>query len=211
MSTIKFLGKGVNDADYTQQKKVIRYENGKRITKTLWVCPYYKVWSNMLIRCYSQAWKSKHPTYDECEVCDEWLTFSKFKNWMSTQSWEGRELDKDLLAKDFRGKLYCPECCVFLDRKTNTFTLDCGVSSRGKLVGAQFREKCGKYQSQIHNPFTGKREHLGLFLTEIEAHCAWKTRKHQFALMLADLQEDNRVSEKLRNLYKTLLRNNTKH
>ena len=99
-------GVGINDAEYSvhEYKKI----NGRR--KTVWRCPYYNRWIDILKRCYSKGFHSKNPTYKGCTVSEEWLIFSNFRDWMIKQNWEGKQLDKDLL---FEGnKIYNPETCV---------------------------------------------------------------------------------------------------
>jgi hypothetical protein len=40
-----------------------------------------------------------------------------------------------------------------------------------------------------------------MFPTELEAHKAWQARKHELACMLADLQTDDRIASRLREMY----------
>ena len=183
-------GVGVNDADYAVRPAI----NGKSV-----MCQFYDVWSGMLKRCYSEKYQTKRPTYIGCKVCDEWLTFSNFKAWMETQDWKGKELDKDLLVKG--NKVYSPETCVFVDRVTNGFMTDCGASRGEWPIGAYFDKRAGRFRAKCCNPFTRKDEHLGCFNFPNQAHLAWKSRKHELALQLADLQNDQRVAKALRARY----------
>ena len=57
------------------------------------------------------------------------------------------------------------------------------------------------YRAYCNNPFKDKKLHLGSFITELEAHKAWQAKKHEYALQLADLQEDPRVADALRQRY----------
>ena len=184
---------GINDADYN----VYEYINGKIVR---W-CPYYDTWKGMLRRCYSEKYQSKKPTYKGCSVCDEWLTFSNFKNWMETQDYKGKHLDKDLLKVGNR--VYSPSLCVFVHHKINTFTTDRGNARGDYMLGVNWHEGVNQFLSRCCNPLTGKREYLGLFLTEIEAHLAWKKQKHEFACQLAESEycNDPRLAEALRTRY----------
>ena len=193
----KVYGVGINDADYN----VVIGDMVDGKWKITWKCPFYTAWNNVLERCYSDTYQLKRPTYKVCSVCDEWLTFSKFKTWMETQEWEGKQLDKDLLK--LGNKVYCPEWCIFIDRKINNFVIDSGAT-RGKYMIGVYWDKCtGKFKSQCNNPFTRKREYLGLFTDELEAHLAWKRKKHQFACQLAESEycNDPRLAEALRTRY----------
>ena len=190
----KVHGVGINDSDYNV---AIR-----RGGKVVWRCPYYNTWAGMLQRCCSDKLKSRHPTYNNCSVCEEWLTFSNFKAWMEQQDWEGKQLDKDLLKVG--NKVYCPEWCIFVERVVNSFVTD-RVNARGDcMLGVFQRKTTNKFVAQCCNPFTGKQEHLGVFTDELEAHLVWKTRKHQLACELADsdLVTDERLAEALRTRYK---------
>lgn len=189
-------GVGINDVGYVTQKwETIGYVNGKRKWKLVWVCPYYRTWENMLMRCYSTKFQERNPTYKGCSVSEEWLTLSVFKDWMVTQSWEGSQLDKDLL---FEGnKVYSPETCVFVTRGVNMFTIDRGNDRGEWLIGVYWDKVKGKFVSRCNNPFTKKREHLGLFTCEREAHEAWLKRKLELARQLAAEQTDERVAKAL--------------
>ena len=102
-------GVGVNDSDYT-----IKIEKNK---KTVWRCPFYDKWFNMLKRCYSSNYHKTRSTYIGCSVCPEWRYFSKFRLWMESQKWEGMELDKDILVKGNR--VYGPNTCCFIPQAIN--------------------------------------------------------------------------------------------
>ena len=190
-------GVGVNDADYVIGTSI--KVNSK--WKTDWTCPFYTVWTSMLKRCYSEKELIRYPTYKGCGVCDEWLTFSNFKAWMETQDWEGNQLDKDLLKVG--NKVYCPEYCIFVEGTVNNFVVDSGASRGKYMIGVSWHKQNNKFRSYCHNPFTRKGEHLGLFDTELEAHLAWKSRKHQLACQLADSEycNDPRLAEALRTRY----------
>lgn len=189
-------GVGVNDAGYVVKVwETIGYVNGKRKRKLVWECPYYRVWGSMLARCYSAKCQDRYPTYKGCSVSDDWLTFSNFKSWMEKQPWEGSQLDKDLL---FEGnKVYSAKTCVFVTREVNLFTTDSGAARGEWLIGVHWHKAKGKFQSTCRNPFTKKREYLGYFSYEQEAHNAWIKRKLELAHLLAREQTDERVAKAL--------------
>ena len=187
-------GVGRNDADYVVEKReTIGYVNGKQKQKLVWTCPFYQTWKRMLIRCYYAKYKDAYSTYKGCSVSEEWKVFSNFRAWMVTQDWEGKHLDKDLL---FEGNMvYSENTCVFVTRTVNNFIID-SASSRGEwMIGVSWSN--GKFRSTCSNPFTKRREHLGYFDSEQEAHNAWVERKLELAHELAAIQEDPRVAEAL--------------
>lgn len=191
------FGTGINDADYpvTQYEKI----NGKRVR--VWVCPFYDIWCSMLRRCYSANSLVKYSSYKDCQVCTEWLTFSNFKKWMEQQEWEGRQIDKDLLKEG--NKLYCPEHCIFVDRKINSFVTDSKATRGEYMLGVYWHKPRNKFLSKCSNPFTGEQEHLGYFTSELEAHLTWKRKKHEHAYALADSEycNDPRLSKSLKSRY----------
>lgn len=188
-------GVGINDADYVVEKRETTVVNGKGKQKLIWICPFYRAWRAMLNRCYSPKYQEQYPTYKGCSVSEEWLTFSMFKNWMEAQVWQDKQLDKDLL---FDGnKIYSQETCVFVSGMVNSFTIDCAASRGELLIGVYWNKGRSKFQSQCRNPFTKKREFLGYFTCEQEAHQAWLKRKLELAKELAAIQTDERVAKAL--------------
>lgn len=134
--------------------------------------PYYLKWMSMIQRCYDSKSLIRDPSYEETEVCEEWLTFSNFKAWMEKQDWEGKCLDKDLKG----GKYYSPQTCLFISEHLNRFWTG-GRSKVGVLPGTHYEKDREKYQARLRDPETNKHRNLGRFPTEQEAHEAWKKEK----------------------------------
>ena len=188
----KVYGVGVNDSP----EPVQRFEKVDGKKKQVWVCPYYVVWKDMLKRCYYEPYLKKKPTYIGCSVCDDWVYFMTFKAWMMSQDFEGKHLDKDIL---FEGnKVYSPETCRFVEARVNTFLVDSGAIRGAWPLGVYWKKDNGKFKAQCNNPFTKKREHLGYFTDPQAAHEAWRKRKYELALALADLQTDPLIAQSLR-------------
>ena len=193
-------GVGVNDLCYrTQVQEEVTKNGGKRIMKTVFICKYYVAWTSMLVRCYSKKYLESYPSYIGTSVCNEWLSAATFKKWMEQQNWEGKCLDKDIIAPGSR--LYSPETCAFVLQATNLF-VTASDASRGEYpVGVYLHKLTGKYQASCQNPFTGKNEYLGLFSTPEEAHEAWRKRKHELAQLVAATEADPRIVEALKKRY----------
>lgn len=161
------------------------------------VCPFYIKWKNMLSRCYSESYSLKSPTYAGCSVCEEWLTFSRFKAWMQTQDWENKQLDKDLLY--LGNKVYSPETCIFISQKINNFITE-KQNSRGKYpIGVTLDQ--GKYKAKCCYGSSGSQKSLGVYTTPEDAHRAWLSFKLEQAHLLASEEADDRVSKALISRY----------
>lgn len=192
-------GWGINDVCYITNIKY--YENGKQTYIS--TCPYYEDWKEMIRRCFSSKFKEKQPAYKDCTIHEDWKCLSNFIKWVDSQpnkDWKNCSLDKDILVEG--NKHYSPETCVYIGRKLNSFVTD-SRKNRGKLMIGVFSCMSNKnpYRSECCNPLTRKREYLGVFSTELEAHLAWKAKKHEHAMRLADMQSDERVAKRLREMY----------
>lgn len=188
-------GIALNDSDYNVYRTGMG-PKGKRVVT--WKCPIYDAWTNMLERCYSDKYKVRFPCYIGCSVSEEWLTFSQFREWVLTQDWEGKQLDKDLLLNG--NKVYSPDNCVFIDGDLNKFLTEVKSNNSDLPIGVY--RNGSKYSSKCNNPFTKSREYLGIFDTPEDAHNSWLKRKSEHAIILSETQKDNRVAKALIERYK---------
>jgi hypothetical protein len=180
-------GVGRNDADYP----VYRKEN----RRVVWTCPYYRVWSSMLKRCYSEAFLRGNPTYAGCSVVHEWLSLTAFRSWMEKQDWAGRELDKDLL--NYGNKVYSPDTCCFVSSSLNTLLNEHSADRGDCPRGVSFHKPTRKYQAAFRRQW--KRVYLGLFDTPTEAARAYTSAKSVYILEVADSTPDPKVAAALKN------------
>lgn len=183
-------GVGINDYDGA----VSWVENGKQIT-----CKIYYTWSGILSRCNPNNHKTISKSYAGVTVCNEWLSFSEFRQWMSRQDYYGKYLDKDILSCG--KKVYSPETCVFVSMETNSFLVD-RLACRGEWpLGVYYRKKEKKFIAKCNNNNIKAQEVLGMYTDPWDAHAAWKKRKNELAHILADKQDDIRVANALRLRY----------
>lgn len=198
-------GWGVNDVGYPVTKsKELPKECCKRRQMKVWVCPYYSKWKGILKRGFCPVYKAKYLTYKYVTICEEWKYLSNFIKWVDSQpnkDWVNCEPDKDLLI--IGNKHYSPETVVFVSSKINRFILDSGKTRGDCTVGVNYKINLIKkpYKASCKCPYSGKQIHLGYFSTELEAHKAWQSKKHEYACQLADLQDDPRVADALRQRY----------
>ena len=150
----------------------------------------YTLWCSMLQRCYSDVLKKRCPTYEGCEVSDNFKSYEYFYEWCQKQigfNNEGWQLDKDLLIKG--GKVYSESTCVFLPPEINLLLIKC-TATRGKhLIGVSWNKKANAFESRVSKS-TGKREYLGSFNTELEAFNSYKQAKESFVKEQANKWKD---------------------
>ena len=162
----------------------------------------YVLWCDMLRRCYSDAYKKRKPTYEGCEVSDNFKSYEYFYEWCHKQigfnnkDWQ---LDKDLLIKG--NKVYSESTCVFIPQEINKVLVKREASRGENLIGVSWNKKASAFVARV-NKNKGKREYLGLFNTELEAFNAYKQAKEAFIKEQAEKWKgkiDERAYEALMN------------
>ena len=140
----------------------------------------YDLWYSMLRRCCSNDFKKKRPTYEGCEVSDNFKSYEYFYEWCNKQigfnnkDWH---LDKDLLVKG--NKVYSENTCVFIPAEINSL-LTKRENMRGEhLIGVCWSKTHKDFKAQVSKN-KGESEHLGYFKTELEAFNAYKKAKEAF-------------------------------
>ena len=162
----------------------------------------YKLWTSMLVRCYSDNSKKRRPTYEGCEVSNNFKYYEYFYEWCHSQIGFGNEgwhLDKDLLVKG--NKVYSEKTCVFLPNEINS-VLTKSTASRGEhLIGVYWSKTHKAFKAQVCKN-KGVSEYLGSFNTELEAFNAYKQAKESFIKEQAEKWKgkiDDRAYEALMN------------
>ena len=166
----------------------------------------YMLWIHMLQRCYSDTSKKKRPTYECCEVSDNFKSYEYFYEWCHNQVGFGNDgnrnqfqLDKDLLIKG--NKVYSESTCVFIPVEINSLLVKCTASRGQHLIGVCWSKTHKAFMAQVRKN-KGKQEHLGYFKTELEAYNAYKVAKESFIKEQANKwksQIDERAYEALMN------------
>ena len=190
--TTRIAGCGIDDTTYP------KYENVGG--KLIWLCEAYRDWYDLIQRTCNINYKRKHTAYVDCTICEEWKYFSSFKNWVDNQpnkDWKNCQLDKDLL---FRGNnQYSPNTCVYISHKVNCFIT---IRKSSAYIGTSLHRDGISYIASCRDPSNNKiRGYIGVFPTQLEAHKAWQAKKHEYALRLAEEQEDPRVAKVLQERY----------
>ena len=150
----------------------------------------YVVWTHVLERCYSDDFKKQRPTYEGCEVSENFKSYEYFYEWCNKQigfnnkDWQ---MDKDLLVKG--NKVYSENTCVFIPSEINSLLINC-TASRGKhLIGVYWSKTANAFVARVRKN-KGKSEYLGSFNAEIEAFNAYKTAKESYIKEQANKWKD---------------------
>lgn len=134
----------------------------------------YRCWLRVLERCYSDTLHAKHPTYIDCEICEEWQNFQVFAEWHEeNKPKDGKyyELDKDI--KIDGNRIYSPETCMFVSKLDNVLKMcetrikslpvNYLMSPRGKVFEVKNQKKFALEnrlnQSGVNSVILGKQSH----------------------------------------------------
>ena len=165
----------------------------------------YIAWKHMLERCYNPKYKEKHPTYINCEVCEEWLCFQNFAEWFYNNYYEidgeKMQLDKDILCKG--NKIYSSENCIFVPEKINKLFTKSDKSRGNYPIGVSYHKTVGKFQANCRiydfEENKSKLKYLGLYDTPDDAFKVYKQFKENNIKEVANLYKDL-ISDKLYNI-----------
>jgi len=175
-------GIGINDMDYDVFK---RLPDGK-----VWHCPIYRYWANMLTRVQHKERKYSYDydvnfgsSYNDVSVDPSWLIFSNFHKWVSSQDYEGKSLDKDILGD---GTLYSEGTCCFVPNSINT--LIHGKKTRRKGVSHDYMAGTSYVGTSWYWTinWSGSKYAHGKANSEIEAHQCWQFHKSKLIRKVSD-------------------------
>ena len=144
----------------------------------------HELWQNMFQRCYSTTLKKRNPTYEGCEVSNNFKSYEYFYEWCHKQigfdndgNGNPFQLDKDLLTKG--NKVYSETTCVFIPQEINKVLVKCTASRGEHLIGVSWDKRDKTFVAKVRKN-KGKSEYLGSFNTELEAFKAYKKAKESF-------------------------------
>lgn len=146
-----------------------------------------KVWHSMIQRCYDNKVHDVESTYANCEICEEWKTFTNFYKWFVEHYYElpneSVQLDKDILIKNNR--IYSPEYCCFVPHTINSL-LTKSNKMRGDLpIGVCWVNRDQVYRAQCSDGHKNTI-HLGDYDNPTVAFKAYKKCKENVIKKIAD-------------------------
>lgn len=183
---------------YTGNKYPIA--NGKQSIKE------YKLWIQVLRRTCSEEYKKRFPAYKDVTICNEWLNFENFYEWLHSQEnfekWlNGKRwaIDKDILLKG--NKIYSPDTCCLVPQYINNLFMR-KENDRGEFpIGVSWNKDNSAFSATCS--YNGSK-FLGYFNSPDEAFNVYKFYKEK--LIKEKAQEafnNNDINEKC---YRAMLR-----
>lgn len=165
----------------------------------------FKIWMGILIRLYDNSSKIKQPTYNDVDICEEWLDFQNFAEWchsqkgFSSKDEKGKvyQLDKDILVKG--NKVYSPETCCFVPQEVNKLLTNRRNDRGFYPIGVIYEKDRCRFTAKMF--FYGKPKRLGSFDTATEAFQAYKKAKEAYIKEVAEKWKDEISNE----AYKALM------
>lgn len=172
------------------QSRVFGVGNSVGVDESLNKLPSYDCWYRMLRRCYDRSVHVNQPTYKDCEVSKEWLSFANFKKWYDDNYYEidGKtsELDKDIICKN--NKVYSAENCIFVPKIINAVFTKSNKRRGDHPIGVSFNKSKNKYEANIR--INGVLKYLGAYNNPTDAFLAYKKYKENYIKYLADTYKD---------------------
>ena len=162
----------------------------------------YRLWHNMLNRCYNVGYQKVQPRYIDCSVSENFRYFQYFKEWCNNQigfnsvdeNGKPFALDKDILVKGNR--VYNEDVCAFVPQEVNLLFTKRDKSRGEYPIGVSFHKSRGMLTATLNNKY------LGYFNTAEQAFQVYKTAKEAYIKEVANKWKgkiDPKVYEALMN------------
>lgn len=126
------------------------------------VCKEYYTWKGMLKRCYSNKYKQRYSTHDNSTVCEEWLCYENFYDWIYEQSnaenfLKGSNWILNRKIIDKNNEIYSPEYCCLVPRnveglfKKRELNLEYATESMLRMYEEQMENKIKRVAKEEFN------------------------------------------------------------
>lgn len=132
----------------------------------------YRIWADIIRRCYSNEIKSTHVAYKECTVSEDWKNYSNFYKWYTDNYYlciSDVEVDKDILIGN--NKIYSEQTCLLVPGEINKFC------QKSKNIGCYLSPNRKKWCVKLHH--SGKHIHLGRFDNILDAQSVFIDFKNE--------------------------------
>ena len=149
----------------------------------------YRLWADMLRRCYTENPIKRQACYQVCTVSENFKSFSYFYDWCQNQigfGAHGLELDKDTLLKG--NKTYSEDLCVFIPKEINSMMTKTDAARGENPIGVCFKKRVGMYHAQ--HTKNNRSEHIGYFNNPNDAFLAYKSARESYIKEVANKYKD---------------------
>ena len=167
---------------YLGEGKYRTWENGKFKKE-------FKIWHDMLRRCYDPKYQEKEFTYKGCKVENYLLNFQNMAEWINKNYYEipgeNMHLDKDILCKG--NKIYSRDTCIFVPQRINKLFTKSDKTRGDDPIGVT-PTSSGNYRVDCSNGY-GKNIYLGSYSTKEEAFRVYKQYKEKVIKEVIDSYE----------------------
>lgn len=156
----------------------------------------FQAWCDLLFRT-TESFKSTNPTYENVTVCEEWLYYPNFYEWLHSQEnfdkwFNGKRwcVDKDILFKN--NKIYSPDTCCLVPNKINTLFVKKNANRGLYPIGVT--KNHDNYMALCSNPYEGTNHvYLGTYNTPEKAFNKYKIYKENLIKKIAEEEYLNGV------------------
>lgn len=151
----------------------------------------YASWSAMITRCYTKTFsngKNHYYRYEDVKVCDEWLLYENFYEWLHNQEnfdklilLNNSAVDKDILIKG--NKIYSPDTCCLVPQNVNALFIK-SDRARGEFpIGVTYKTRDDVFEAQCN--VNGIETYLGRRRTPEQAFLLYKHYKEKLIKQVA--------------------------
>lgn len=152
----------------------------------------YTAWHSMLTRCYTN-YKEHYRTYKESKVCDKWLLYENFYEWLHSQEnfekWtklDNGVIDKDIIIKG--NKTYSPDTCCLVPQNVNALFIKSDRAKGKYPIGVTYKTRDKVFEVQCN--INGKETYLGRRSTPEQGFLLYKEYKESYIKQVAQEEYD---------------------
>jgi len=154
--------------------------------KPIW---QYRLWKNVLQRCFVKEIKEKHPTYMDVSCNPNWVYMSNFVDDVESIENHDRfdsdrwEFDKDILVKG--NKFYSVETVCFVPKEINNLFTKSNATRGDLPIGVHYNKLQEKYTARVRCGSEGHKA-LGVHADPLSAFNVYKKAKEEYIKKVAE-------------------------
>lgn len=168
-------------------------------------------WQHLLERGYSEKCKNINPTYKNVTVCDEWLYYPNFYEWLHSQDnfdkWiisNDWAIEKDIIIKN--NKIYSPDTCCLVPQYVNNLFCKHDISRGDLPIGISYEKRSNMYIARVSKTQNKRKYvlHIGRYPTPEDAfYLGYKPYKEAYIKKVA--QEEYALGNITKRCYEAMM------